>query len=102
MVKDITDAVVKNAGVPADAVVVSLVETPKASKAKGGVLSAKPLAASRHAPVRAASSFRSPAPACGAGQCFVRGVGAAANFDHAVSRLVSCYALHNFACCIAV
>ncbi len=38
LVKDITAAVVKNAGAPAEAVVVSLVETPKASKAKGGVL----------------------------------------------------------------
>jgi 4-oxalocrotonate tautomerase len=38
LVKDITDAVVKNAGAPADAVTVSLVETAKTSKAKGGVL----------------------------------------------------------------
>lgn len=38
LVKDITDAVVKNAKVPAEAVVVSLVETAKSSKAKGGVL----------------------------------------------------------------
>jgi 4-oxalocrotonate tautomerase len=38
LVKDITTAVMKNAGAPADAVTVSLVETPKNSKAKGGVL----------------------------------------------------------------
>jgi len=38
LVKDITDAVVKNAGVPREAVTVSLVETAKSSKAKGGVL----------------------------------------------------------------
>jgi 4-oxalocrotonate tautomerase len=38
LVKDITDAVVKNAGAPVDAVTVSLVETAKTSKAKGGVL----------------------------------------------------------------
>ena len=34
--KDITDAVMKNYSVPADAVVVTLVETPKTDKAKGG------------------------------------------------------------------
>jgi 4-oxalocrotonate tautomerase len=38
LVKDITDAVVKNAGAAPDAVTVSLVETAKTSKAKGGVL----------------------------------------------------------------
>jgi 4-oxalocrotonate tautomerase len=38
LVKDITSAVMKNANVPADAVVVSLVETAKANKGKGGVL----------------------------------------------------------------
>ena len=38
LVKDITQAVVKNAGTTADQVTVSLVETPKTSKAKGGVL----------------------------------------------------------------
>jgi 4-oxalocrotonate tautomerase len=38
LVKDITSAVVKNTGAPAEAVTISLVETPKASKAKGGVL----------------------------------------------------------------
>ena len=38
LVKDITAAVVKNAGVKPDAVTVSLVETAKTSKAKGGVL----------------------------------------------------------------
>jgi 4-oxalocrotonate tautomerase len=36
--KDVTDAVVKNFAVPAEAVVVTLVETPKTDKAKGGVL----------------------------------------------------------------
>jgi 4-oxalocrotonate tautomerase len=38
LVKDITAAVVKNAGALPDSVVVSLVETAKANKAKGGVL----------------------------------------------------------------
>jgi len=38
LVKDITAAVVKNAGTTAEQVTVSLVETPKSSKAKGGVL----------------------------------------------------------------
>ena len=38
LVKDITRAVVKNAGTTADQVTVSLVETPRTSKAKGGVL----------------------------------------------------------------
>jgi 4-oxalocrotonate tautomerase len=38
LVKDITEAVVKNAGTTADAVTVSLVESPKNSKGKGGVL----------------------------------------------------------------
>jgi 4-oxalocrotonate tautomerase len=38
LVQDITSAVVKNAGVPADAVTVSLIETAKSAKAKGGVL----------------------------------------------------------------
>jgi hypothetical protein len=36
--QDITQAVVKNAGTSADQVTVSLVETPRTSKAKGGVL----------------------------------------------------------------
>jgi 4-oxalocrotonate tautomerase len=36
--KDVTEAVMKNYGVPAEAVVVTLVETPKTDKAKGGVL----------------------------------------------------------------
>lgn len=36
--KDITDAVVKNFGAQAEAVVISIVETPKFNKAKGGVL----------------------------------------------------------------
>jgi len=38
LVKDITDAVVKNYKVPAEAVVITLVETPRTDKAKGGVL----------------------------------------------------------------
>jgi 4-oxalocrotonate tautomerase len=38
LVKDITDAVVKNFGAPIDAVTVQLVECPPTSKAKGGVL----------------------------------------------------------------
>jgi 4-oxalocrotonate tautomerase len=38
LIKDITAAVMKNAGAPADAVTVSLVETAKTSKGKGGVL----------------------------------------------------------------
>lgn len=38
LVKDITAAVVKNAGTTAEQVTVSLVETAKTSKAKGGVL----------------------------------------------------------------
>ena len=41
LVKDITDAVVKNAGTTPDQVTVSLVETAKTSKAKGGVLFAE-------------------------------------------------------------
>jgi 4-oxalocrotonate tautomerase len=37
--KDITDAVVKkNYKVPAEAVVITLVETPRSDKAKGGVM----------------------------------------------------------------
>lgn len=38
LVKDITEAVVKNAGTTADQVTVSLVETARTAKAKGGVL----------------------------------------------------------------
>ena len=38
LVKDITNAVVKNTGAPADAVTISILETPKTAKAKGGVL----------------------------------------------------------------
>ena len=38
LVKDITDAVVRNFSVPADVVVVQIVESAKDSKAKGGVL----------------------------------------------------------------
>jgi 4-oxalocrotonate tautomerase len=38
LVKDITQAVVKNAGTSAEHVTVSLVETAKTSKGKGGVL----------------------------------------------------------------
>ena len=36
--KDITDAVVKNYNVPKEAVVITLVETPKTDKSKGGVM----------------------------------------------------------------
>ena len=36
--KDLTDAVVKNLGAPPEAVTISLVETPKTAKSKGGVL----------------------------------------------------------------
>jgi 4-oxalocrotonate tautomerase len=38
LVRDITNALVKNYSVPADAVVVTVVETAKHDKAKGGVL----------------------------------------------------------------
>jgi 4-oxalocrotonate tautomerase len=38
LVKDITAAVVKNFAVPADAVLVQIVESSKDNKAKGGVL----------------------------------------------------------------
>ena len=38
LVKDITAAIVKNFGAPADAVTITLLETPKTDKAKGGVL----------------------------------------------------------------
>jgi 4-oxalocrotonate tautomerase len=36
--KDITDAMVKNYKVPAEAVVITLVETPRTDKSKGGVM----------------------------------------------------------------
>jgi 4-oxalocrotonate tautomerase len=38
LMKDITDAVVKNFGVPLDSVTVSVIEAPRADKMKGGVL----------------------------------------------------------------
>lgn len=38
LVKDITDAVVKNYGAAADAVTVQIVECPPTAKGKGGVL----------------------------------------------------------------
>ena len=38
LMKDITDAVVKNFKVPADAVMVQIMEAAKDTKAKGGVL----------------------------------------------------------------
>jgi 4-oxalocrotonate tautomerase len=38
LIKDITDAVVKNFSVPIEAVLVEIVETDPNSKAKGGVL----------------------------------------------------------------
>ncbi len=37
LMKDITEAVVKNLGVPPDRVVVQIVESPKDSKSRGGV-----------------------------------------------------------------
>ncbi|MFC7552769.1 4-oxalocrotonate tautomerase [Pseudoroseomonas wenyumeiae] len=38
LVKDLTDAMVKNFGVPPESVTVQIVESSKESKAKGGVL----------------------------------------------------------------
>jgi 4-oxalocrotonate tautomerase len=38
LVKDITDAVVRNCAVPKDVVTIQIVEAPKTDKAKGGVL----------------------------------------------------------------
>jgi 4-oxalocrotonate tautomerase len=38
LVKDITDSIVRNLSVPIDAVIVEIVETDPAAKAKGGVL----------------------------------------------------------------
>jgi 4-oxalocrotonate tautomerase len=38
LVKDITDAIVKNFGAPPEAVTVQIVEAQKTAKAKGGVL----------------------------------------------------------------
>ncbi|WP_145134143.1 tautomerase family protein [Roseomonas gilardii] len=38
LVKDLTEAMVKNFGVAADVVTVQIVEAPKTDKAKGGVL----------------------------------------------------------------
>ena len=38
LIKDITDAVVKNFSVPIDAVLVEIVESEPSAKAKGGVL----------------------------------------------------------------
>jgi len=38
LVKDVTAAIVKNLGTPPEAVTISLVETAKTSKGKGGVL----------------------------------------------------------------
>lgn len=37
LMKDITAAVAKNFGAPADAVVVQIIEAPKTDKAKGGI-----------------------------------------------------------------
>lgn len=37
LMRDITDAVVKNFDAPADAVIVQIVEAPKTDKSKGGV-----------------------------------------------------------------
>ena len=38
LVKDLTEAMVKNFGVPAEVVTVQIVEAPKTDKAKGGVM----------------------------------------------------------------
>ncbi len=38
LVKDVTAAVVKNLGVPVESVTVSMIETAKGAKGKGGVL----------------------------------------------------------------
>ena len=38
LIKDITDAVVRNFGVTSDAVLVEIIETSRDNKAKGGVL----------------------------------------------------------------
>ena len=38
LMKDITEAVVKNFGVPPERVVVQIVESPKENKSRGGVL----------------------------------------------------------------
>jgi 4-oxalocrotonate tautomerase len=38
LVKDLTAAIVKNIGAPAESVTVSLIETARTSKGKGGVL----------------------------------------------------------------
>ena len=37
LMKDITDAVMKNFGAPADSVIVQIIEAPKTDKAKAGV-----------------------------------------------------------------
>ena len=37
LMEEITDAVVRNFAVPADAVVVTIVESPKINKSKGGI-----------------------------------------------------------------
>ena len=37
LMKDLTDAVVKNFGVPAEIVTVQIVESPRINKAKGGI-----------------------------------------------------------------
>lgn len=38
LIKEITDAVVRNFGSPPEAVMVQIIESPKENKAKGGVL----------------------------------------------------------------
>ena len=38
LVREVTDAVVRNFAVPAEVVVVQIIEAPKTSKARGGVL----------------------------------------------------------------
>ncbi len=38
LVRDLTEAMVKNFGVPAESVTVQIIESPRDSKAKGGIL----------------------------------------------------------------
>ena len=66
LVKDITQAVVKNAGTTADQVTVSLVETPKTAKAKGGVLFAS---RSRQGALRPSRRFLSGGLSLGLRRC---------------------------------
>ena len=60
LMKEITDAVVRNFDVPPEAVVVTIVESPKVNKAKAGVRSPNVDCGWRHAPpyLRRDSSVR--------------------------------------------